>query len=184
MKYTVYSGEDKVQIPDFNVNPGRIWEKDTTELSLDINNGYLYYYITNPSARTQYLLENNNLGLGIFVEENPSWLPEPMRSKTANKNHPARHCVKVIRINKYSGVYKLDDMHIYNYENIGCLSNQLAYVFRYSSDFKNPYRPNGVENVAIGIGRMYSMDENKYSVCCFRPYKVGNYMEIEVVNKW
>ena len=177
MKYTVYCGGDRVQIPNFIVNPNRTWDKDTSELSLDVNNDYLYYFIENPSARTQYLLEHNKLGLGIFVEENPSWLPDPMRSKTATKNHLTRHCVKVIRINSYSGVYNLNNIDVYS--SAGCLSNQLKYIFRCASDFEDPYIEDGTENVTIGIGRY----ENNL-VSCFRPYNVGDYIEIEVVNKW
>lgn len=181
MKYIVYCGEDKTQIPDFIVNPSRTWEKDTTELGLDIIGNTLFYEIENPSARTQYLLEHNKLGLGIFVEENPSWLSDKIRSKTSKKNHLTRHCVKVIRINSYSGVYNLNNIDTYS--GVGCLSNQLTSIFIWSADYQDPYRNYGTENVAIGIGRMYDMDEENWLLSCFRPYNVSDYMEIEVVNK-
>lgn len=145
-------------------------------MGLTIIGNTLFYEIENPSARTQYLLEHNKLGLGIFVKENPSWLPNPIRSKTSKKYHLTGHCVKVIRINSYSGLYNLNNIDMYN--GSGCLSNQLHYIFTCSANFEDPYRENGTENIAIGIGRY----ENNL-ISCFRPYNVGDYIEIEVVNK-
>lgn len=180
MKYTVYCGGDRVQIPNFIVNPNRTWEKDTTELGLDIIGNTLFYEIENPSARTQYLLEHNKLGLGIFVEENPSWLSDTIRSKTSKKNHLTRHCVKVFRISEYTGEIELTDID--KFLDCGSLSNQLTSIFIWSADYQDPYRNYGTENVAIGIGRMYAGDEGN-QVSHFRPYNVSGYVEIEVDNR-
>ena len=189
MKYTIYYNSDKCVV----MNDGQsyilnmykkgkhIWPEDTTEISLSVSGDILSYEISNLSDRTQYLYDNDMLGLGIFVEENPRWFSRKWRSDFALTTHETRHCIKVIRIDSLSGEFDLNNLGWYEWS--GCLSKQLYYPFNYGASYQDPYRPSGTENIALGVGRMHDSDENAWMVSAFRPHKVSDYYEITVYNK-
>ena len=146
---------------------------DTTEIEIEWDgNSGIDYTITNPSSQTQYLLQEGELGLGLFVEENPKWL-KSRKTETALRNHPRRRCIKAIQINSLSGTIRFDDKLL-----SGALSRRLYYVFDKSACYEDPYLGEGYENVAIGIGRYAEL---RFSG--FRPHKVSDYVEITVYNE-
>ena len=184
MRYNVYFLGSKVKVPGNVVKTAKrkVWPKDTTELSFEIDGTTLYYEITNPSERTQYLFEQGKLGIGLIVEENPSWINKKWRSNLNKRNHLTRHCIKVQRVDsRLTGTINLNDLSNFSY--YGCLSKQLYSVFNFSGCYQDPYVSDGTEKVFIGIGRMYDIDAVSWNVVCFRPYNVSDYVEIMCYNK-
>lgn len=191
MPYKVYYGNTRVKIYNDNhlytmmhhKKEHHIWPKDNTQISLSISGDTLSYSISNLSDRTKYLYDNGLLGLGIFVEENPSWISQKdwWRSVKSKERHLTRHCVRAIRINSLSGTVDLNTIQCYNWN--GCLSKSCYYVFNYSGNYREPYVSEGTERVAIGVGRMYNIDENVSVISCFRPHKMSEYYTIQVFNK-
>ena len=149
-----------------------IWPEDNTELSLYLEDGYmLYYEITNLSDRTQYLYDNNLLGLGVFIEENESWISKKWRSTGTKERHIERRCMQVYSIDSLSG-----SIDLYSMSNYGALSRQLYHLFDISGQYEDPFVSSGEEYISIGIGRYCDFS------CGFRPYKVSDYAETQVEN--
>ena len=190
MKYKVYYKNDICN--PFNkgskclwemVKSRHIWPEDNTEITLSISDDTLSYSISNLSDRTQYLYDNDLLGLGIFVEENPRWFSHKWRSDFALNTHETSHCIKVYRIDSLDGEIDLNDISSYQY--VGCLSKQLYYVFGYSGSYQDPYVSSGEENVAIGIGRFHDCDDHQWGgIAGFRPHKMSDYEQITVYNRY
>ena len=124
MGYKIYYGSDKVKISGYYLQyftkQKHIWPEDNTQIDFYIEDDTIYYEISNLSDRTQYLYDNDMLGLGIFVEENPRWFSHKWRSNFALTTHETRHCLKVIRIDSLSGEFDLNN--ISSYEWCGALS--------------------------------------------------------------
>ncbi len=182
MKYIIYYKEDKVKIPGFKINMitknKHIWPEDNTEIEISIdNNKILSYTISNLSDRTQYLYDEGLLGIGIFVQENPSWLSRKTywRSELSQSNHLDRRNIAVIPINSLSGTIDLKTMGWYNWS--GAWSWSLNYKFDKAANYQDPYVSSGTENIAVGIGRYYDYWAG------FRPHKVSDYAEVIVENK-
>lgn len=154
-----------------------IWPEDNTEITLSISGDTLSYSISNLSDRTQYLYDNGLLGLGIFVEENPSWISQKdwWRSVLSKSNHLTRRCLEVIPISSLSGTIDLNNVSGWKYE--GYLSRTLYYIFYSSYNYEDPYREDGYETVYLGVGRYYNWAEG------FRPHKLSEGLEIEATNK-
>lgn len=191
MPYKVYYGNTRVRIYNDNhlytmmhhTKERHIWPEDDTQINLSISGDTLSYSISNLSDRTQYLYDNGLLGLGIFVEENPSWISQKdwWRSEGSRERHLTRHCLKAIGISSLSGTIDLNTVSTYDWA--GCLSKSCYYVFNYSASYREPFISEGTERVAIGVGRMYSVDEDYSNVSCFRPHKMSEYFTIQVENK-
>ena len=179
MKYKVYYGDSKTQVPGYQwvMTNHKSWPKDTTEIEFSIDGYLLTYNITNLSDRTQYLYDNDLLGLGIFVEENPHWLKPGWRSKFARRVHPTRRCIRAYRLQSLSDTIDLSVI-----ASNGAFSWSLRYIFDTAYNWEDPYVSSGTENIAIGIGRMHNSDDGSNQVSSFRPYNVTNYIETEVEN--
>ena len=126
-------------------------------LTLSVSGNILSYVIHNPSDRTLYLLNNGDLCLGLFIDENKRRYSGPgTRSHLSLQNHRKRKIAKYWGINSLQGTIDMGWLP---------MSITLEYIFSSSNEHENPYRENGYDDYYIGIGkntdslRPYSMSE-------------------------
>ena len=156
---------------------------DTTNISFTVSGDTISYTITNPSERTQYLLNNGLLGLGLFVHENDVYISDKWRSDLSKRNHAHRRCIYLVRITSLTGTLNLNT--IYGSWWRGALSRALGRIFNLASSYEDPYRSEGYENIALGIGRCNPafIGTNKMFRDFFRPHRVSDEVEIQVTNR-
>ena len=183
MKYTVYYNSDKCVIMNdgasyilnMNKKSRHVWPEDSTEVNLEVDGDILYYEISNLSDRTQYLYDNNLLGIAVYVEEaTDSWIKKAWKSDIAVENHPRNHCLYTSFIDSLSGSIDLND--IGQYDGSGAMGKSMYYIFDKSTLYKEPYRLTGYENVCMGIGRYYPTGG-------MRPHKMSNSVTVNEENK-
>ena len=181
MKYKIYYGGNKVKIPGYYLesitSQRHVWPEDDTEISFSVSGDTLSYTISNLSDRTQYLYEQGELGICLIVEESSDkWIKPVWRSERAYTNHTRNHCVNAYRVTSLTGTIDLNTAGNYGWS--GGISKSLANIFDKSASYEDPYREDGYEYIALGIGRYYG-----HRLCGMRPHKVTDFEEITVLNK-
>lgn len=181
MPYKIYYGNTRVKIYNDNhlynmmhyTKERHIWPEDDTEITLTYSDNIISYTISNLSDRTQYLYDNGLLGLGVFVEENYSWMGKKMRSDLTKSNHATWRNVHVIPITSLSGSIRID---AFDHPSYCAISKQLTYPFNYSAQYQEPYVDQGTETLKIGLGRYYDWNNG------FRPHVISNTVSFTVYN--
>ena len=186
MKYTIYFKGSLCNVLDDEsrdfilnmVKDGHKKPKDTTEITIsyDESDNTIFYRFDNLSEDAYYLFnELDELGIALIVKDTIGYIGNTsteIKSKTSKRNHPNTH------ISNHQGVRKVENSGEGRFEfntQDGAppvMSHQLNYILSSASNYEDPYREDGYEDVAICIGRYTP------NVDSFRPFKVSNFIRL------
>lgn len=155
-------------------------KEDKTIINFSITGYTLNYQLSNLSDRTQYLLDNDRLGILVIVEDNWQWfvLNYDVNGKSIYRGPNARchlknHSIQRIHITNTSGT-----INLWHHSN-GSISKVLYHKFDTANTRHDPEVSSGYERIKIGIGRCRDIDGY---VTHIRPYKISKTIQITVQN--